>query len=484
MAELGKYTIPSDVSLAGAEDSKCKGNGTHGLQGDFEKAVKAFLKDDALKGISVVMGYSGYVSKSTNESWQSNGNSTFANDSEKLMFGWGLGWEINKVIKSKKSVSATTVFCGSEVKSALSAAGLEFRSTSGGLCYLRPSNVDYDASAKELSFDENYSSSGSDSDSDSSSTSSSLAAASYFFANQFNAVVDSFESNNLQGIRALANDEPLWNYVKKAVNASLRTCSSDPDGNFIAWYPDYFGKYGVTPSTEISLNELQDLTITQSDKEFYSHVFCPGVDITGTKIDMMWTQGVVAIETDDAAIADSAQALEEGKGGASNTVSSLLKKMIYIPDGDEWKYSPRELYRRYGARPAKTQSLPNFTGGVLIEDATQSQAAATAKNKKSSKKDDDKSGSDDTQPEYILPFLYALYEFMYHWANQYQAKIQVTFMPEVFPGSRIRVNLPSGKNIKFYVQTVTHNMSYTSGFTTQLGCICPVGNLVSGMVKG
>ena len=372
----------------------------------------------------------------------------------------------------------------------------------------------------------------------------------YFFANQFNAVVDQGMAGALHGVRALANDEPLWNYVKKAVNASLRSCSSDPDGNFIAWYPDYYGIYGNTPKTLISLVELQDLTITQSDEEFYSHVFCPGVHIDGSKMQMLYTQGVVAIETDDAAIAAEAtvyknNAASAAVAGSNKTggnqkpqgtgataaadaagVSKVLQKMIKIPSGDEWKYSPAELYRRYGARPAKTQSLPNFAGNdTLIEnesDNIEAENATRKSNKKSSGKTNNsesaktkstKAGSttdanasdtssdsssdagkketsaNSTSPNYLLPYLYALYEFMYHWANQYKAKVQVTFMPEVFPGSRIEVVVPDRdkdanyKKIEFYVQGVTHNMSYTGGFTTTLSCICPVGDLASGMVN-
>ena len=192
-------------------------------------------------------------------------------------------------------------------------------------------------------------------------------------------------------------------------------------------------------------------------------------------------------------MAQSAESELTGTSEASDAVSPLLAKMIYIPEGEEWKYTPKELFRRYGARPAKTNSLPNFSGNVLMEDWDDNRVKREKdKLKKSSAYNDDDGsegadvgdGSDSgSTPQRILPFLYALYEFMYHWANQYQAKVQVTFMPEVFPGSRISVTLPAGNSISFYVQSVTHNMSYTNGFTTTLGCICPVGDIVPGMVK-
>ena len=113
---------------------------------------------------------------------------------------------------------------------------------------------------------------------------------------------------------------------------------------------------------------------------------------------------------------------------------------------------------------AKTKSLPGLGSAKLVEDVSENQKAE----------------SEGTAPEHILPFLYALYDFMWHWASQYQAKIDVTFMPEVFPGCRIKVE---SLDIEFYVESVSHTMNYSSGFSTTIKAICPVGSLVSGMVS-
>jgi len=275
---------------------------------------------------------------------------------------------------------------------------------------------------------------------------------------------------------------------------------------------------------------------------------------------MLYTQGVVSVEDDPSAgLSEDLSKLNESV--VSTEVSPILAAMIDIPDGEAWKYSPAELYRRYGARPAKTQTLPYFagSGAQLVEDANENmnynnlinnnnnnesggegdvnqqvengeqtivgviagtvgftssdggkvennskaggnrdgnneqnnndtpgqQTNDTGNNNDDDDDDDDNESGDDNSktPTYILPYLYALYEFMYQWSQQFQVNIDVTFMPEVFPGSRIRIDVSDSLWIEAYVDKVSHTMSYTSGFNTKLSCICPIGNLVSGFLN-
>lgn len=325
----------------------------------------------------------------------------------------------------------------------------------------------------------------------SSGSGASVAEVSYFVANQFKTLQADAMSEMLLGERAIANDVTLWSSVQAAVAASMRACCSAPDGSFIAWYPDYWGLSGTKgmshsqPAVELDDMELVNLTITQSDDEFYSHVFTAGVNINGASSPdkLLYTVGVVSVESNTAAtIANAAvNDNERKKSSGDNTVENLtnvavsdqvqaiLKDMIYIPEGEEWKYSPKELYRRYGARPivaSKAAHLGSMSN--VIEELTTDGDATT------------ESASIDKNPKYILPFLCALYEFMDHWANQYKANLEMTFMPELFPGCRIKLK---SFDISFYVQSVTHNVSYEGGFTTTAKCICPIGSLVSGMVN-
>ena len=60
---------------------------------------------------------------------------------------------------------------------------------------------------------------------------------------------------------------------------------------------------------------------------------------------------MVSIESNTAALS-SGVLNDVGENAISNEPSELLKKLINIPEGEEWRFTPRELYRRYGARPA------------------------------------------------------------------------------------------------------------------------------------
>lgn len=473
MAKFGKVVVPKDME--GSSMELCRGDGMHGLNAEFESVVNDFVESLEGDGYKVVMGNYGFISKGTAERLAGRANGRPGYMKALKRFGWGLAWEISAIYGGDEGntwVDVDDVLASSAVVDALSRRGLGYfceksdgKSEAIILRYIGALDVFESNDVESIEVVGSELPNGSSTVTTTSSSDTSVAAASYFFANQFNSVTDYPLANMLTGERALANDEKLWNQVKKAVNASLRSCSSDPDGNFIAWYPDYFGKYGKTPKVIIEDVELSDLSISQSDKEFYSHVFCPGYNLNGDKFGIVYSSGVVSIESNDAAELSQA-ALGMGDQVVSDAVSPLLDALIYIPEGEEWKYTPAELYRRYGARPIATPSLPSFagSGGKPIEDQKDSEEAA------------DYSKS----PEHILPFLYALYEFMSHWAKQYTANIDTTFMPEVFPGMRIKV---ASFDISFYVERVTHNMSYTGGFTTKMTCTCPVGSLVSGMVK-
>lgn len=456
--KLGKFKVPPD-SKAGASDA-CKGEGTNGLQKDFELACKAFVKEAKDNGVTITLGYSGYVSKKDAEKWSKNGNPPFLANIK--YFGWGLGWEITEVKYScgsaEKASDKAKAFFSSWISKA-QGYGITMVQVGAGesmqLRFLKPMNIEVVDSATEVSY-AGDNTSVTDTGSGSSASVSSVA---YFFANQFNSIENVAESYALRGERALANDEPVWDSVKKACNASMRSCASGPGGEFIAWYPDYWGMYGnKVPYLVLEDIELIDLKITQSDNEFYSHVYVPGVNLSGSSVSNEFTQGVVSIESGIAASASSASANDDSSDYyVSDEVAAILKEMINIPEGDEWKYTPKELYRRYGARPYRASSVSSACGLIEIE-----------------------SESDETNPTYILPFLYALYEFMKHWANQYQVSVSMTFMPELFPGCRVKLK---SMDLSFYVEEVTHTADYSSGFTTNAKCSCPIGSIVSGMVK-
>jgi hypothetical protein len=57
----------------------------------------------------------------------------------------------------------------------------------------------------------------------------------------------------------------------------------------------------------------------------------------------------------------------------------------------------------------------------------------------------------------------AFQTFQLMWARQFQTRFSFTFMPELFPGGR--VGFPA-HGFQAYIDAVTHNFDYTSGFTT------------------
>lgn len=66
----------------------------------------------------------------------------------------------------------------------------------------------------------------------------------------------------------------------------------------------------------------------------------------------------------------------------------------------------------------------------------------------------------------------ALYLFMQRWANQFQASVPMTFMPELWPGMILR--LPEF-NFQAYITEVQHNFQYgeNGGFSTQASINAP-----------
>src|SRR5207302_8120269 len=83
-------------------------------------------------------------------------------------------------------------------------------------------------------------------------------------------------ADHLSGARALLNDDYLLNYIRPYVNASMRSFCSGPNGDFIAWFPDYFNQFGIAGVMEIADIELQDFSMAWSDEYLATHVFTAG----------------------------------------------------------------------------------------------------------------------------------------------------------------------------------------------------------------
>ena len=454
---LGKYFVPTDDDkYAGVNEAETRGEGTNGLQGAFEAACRLFAADleKNYNGLTIDFGYSGYVSKESAERWAEDGNVKFLQYIH--YFGYGLAWEFSLIdVGERTKLNAVNAISSYALKYNLSVNVYD----SGGFLFVTPRYVQSKdgITASEYGGDADSTEEAEAQGGGANSSSGSLASTAWFFASSFGDTMNAAASQLLVGERALANDEPVWNTVKDIFNSSMRTVMAGPDGTFMAWYPDYWGVSGNTPCLLLDDIELIDLKITQSDDTFVSHQFCAGVNTGGQYLtssgqtsDIQWalTQGVVSIESNTAALS-SGVLNDVGENAISNEPSELLKKLINIPEGEEWRFTPRELYRRYGARPAKKQlqhviEKPNDSGT---------------------------SGGTDANPQYILPFLYALYEFMRNWANQYQMSLQITWMPNIWPGMRVKVK---SLGLSGYVTNVQHSGGPNAGqYSTSVTLVCP-----------
>jgi hypothetical protein len=238
---------------------------------------------------------------------------------------------------------------------------------------------------------------------------------------------DAILANSLSGVRALLNDQPLLPYLKTLLTSTMRSFCSAPNGDLIAWFPDYYGLWGTAAVMVLEPVELQNFTVTWSDDYLVTHQYAtagpdqapPQVDlatgnVTGSSIPLAaaTTMGIVTVEIPSVlyallGVSTTAQA-------ASNFSHWVLK--------------------RFGARPNLDQA--NHLQGLRAG------------------------------------FFYALYKFMQNWAYQYNANVPMTFMPELFPGMLIQI---PDFDFQAYVTTVTHNFRFGDGgsFTTSANIAAP-----------
>jgi len=225
--------------------------------------------------------------------------------------------------------------------------------------------------------------------------------------------------------RAFLLDNPLLSDLQTVVGAGLRQFMSAPNGDFVAWFPDYYGAWGTDPVISISDVEILDFQIYHDDNQLVTHYGVVGdTNGVGQQVnvaDYMTTQGIVSIEQQNVM-----QLLLNGK------TSDLLS---YLE-------TSQDFLRRYGMRPKMTEQNIIHSHG--------------------------------------MEYLYAIYGFMNQWTNQFASNVSLTFMPELYPGMRISLTLDNESGgtdeYQFYVNEVTHQGSRSGGFITQAQLTAPVKN--------
>jgi cell wall-associated NlpC family hydrolase len=228
-------------------------------------------------------------------------------------------------------------------------------------------------------------------------------------------------STLLTGYRALMNDVPFLPMVETICQASLRSFCSAPNGDFIAWFPDYFNVYQSLGTVSISDIELQDFTVNWSDLQMVTHQYTAGT-YSPTSFDINNPGGAVSVVN------------QMNTGGVATIDFPQILQELFHLDPNDPTFSAEGIYARFGARP-NYQSLGTIVG-----------------------------------PE--AEFWYALYLFQQNWAMQFAANVPICFMPELYPG--IIMQIPSQK-FQAYVQSVTHNFDLgpNGGFQTQVIICAP-----------
>ena len=245
-----------------------------------------------------------------------------------------------------------------------------------------------------------------------------------FQAGQFQSYISTLFGGTVEDReKAFINDEPLIQTVISMAGAGLRNFQSAPNGDFIAYYPDYFGIDGREAHWNLEDIEMKNVQIDRNDDAMATHVY-----VSGSMSPMAGNQGVMGWL---------------GSRGVATVENEALfsRLMLAAPHGqDEPVLSGSEVMRKFGARPL-VQSMSSVMQGPM-------------------------------------EFLLACQLFMRKWAEQYATQIETTFMPEICPG--MRINLVR-HNLQVYVSEVTHSGDFESGFTTTMTIMAPSNPSVVGM---
>ena len=237
-------------------------------------------------------------------------------------------------------------------------------------------------------------------------------------------------SEALVGIRALINDQPLLPYLMNLFNSTMRSFCSAPNGDLIAWFPDYYGLWGTAAKMVVEPIEVMDFTVQWSDDAFVTHMFT-----------MAGMPGNTTIDVGSGSIGDSslegvgANRWTQTLGIASIDVPAIMYALFGI---DATPQQAQDfagfIYKRFGARP-NYEEMPGLQGPKA-------------------------------------EFFSALFLFMRRWAYQYNADIPLTFMPELWPGMLIQI---PAFDFQAYVTTVTHTFRFGQGggFQTTVNIAAP-----------
>lgn len=230
-----------------------------------------------------------------------------------------------------------------------------------------------------------------------------------FFSTDFK-TNDMMLSHWLAGRVGMANDIPVFDWIRQATEASGRSFMSLPDGSLYFFYPDPFGMHGTQghPYWVITPIEMLDFSVQLTDREVLTHVFA---NFPHTP----WAEG--GISNFDRMLPLVASIMEEA-------IDVFLKT-----DLTGVTFHKEEFLQRYGAR-IEVLDLPNINHPFLAWFACWTR-------------------------------------FLEQWSKQFDCLATFTYMPELYPGGRVEFrDLKKKRLVIMYIEQVQHSFDRASGFRT------------------
>lgn len=242
-------------------------------------------------------------------------------------------------------------------------------------------------------------------------------------------------SASLTGLKTFLNDQPLLPYLKNLMNGIMRSFCSAPNGDLIAWFPDYYGLWGTAAKFTVEPIEILDFNVTWNDEYFVTHQFVattPGGGLASNQLDLE-TGTVSSTQSTDPRV--TTEALAYTRGIASVDVPAMMYALfgLNMSNGDAAKFA-EYIVSKFGIRP-NFMSIPTISGPAA-------------------------------------EFFASIFYFMRNWSYQYNADVPLTFMPELWPGMLLQI--PSF-GFQAYVTTVTHQGTFGENgqFNTTVNIAAP-----------
>lgn len=263
----------------------------------------------------------------------------------------------------------------------------------------------------------------------------------------------------------LMHDQQLLPFIQQLAQASMRSFQSLPNGDFFAFYPDYFGEFDQHPAYwDIDDIEILSGDIYLNDQSLVTHQYVVGDNTYPADTGMyneLFSTGVITVYN---AFQPNMGILSSANDAVSNntTTGSSTNDTTYTDSSNQHRTKSKAKQNKSASNTPPSTSNPNNSINVMSQnEAIEFVKRYGARPQVS------------TYPQ-VRSSLFEMYlayqQFMLSWANQFRTTFQFTFMPEVFPGGKVA--FPT-HGLQMYVSSVTHSFDYEEGFTTDAVLMAP-----------